>query len=107
MNPVFLSHFLDENTPIYGGIPDTISFSSISSINQGDTANSLKIGFPNHVGTHLDFPFHFNNNGKNSSDYSADFWIFRKVINELCKANCVEYIIMVYNINRIFMTRFE
>jgi len=79
MNPVFLSHFLDENTPIYGGIPDTISFSSISSINQGDTANSLKIGFPNHVGTHLDFPFHFNNNGKNSSDYSADFWIFRKV----------------------------
>lgn len=79
MNPMFLSHFIDENTPTYGGILDTISFSSISSINQGDTANSLKIRFPNHVGTHLDFPFHFNNNGKSSSDYSADFWIFRNV----------------------------
>ena len=79
MNPMFLSHFLDENTPVYGGITDTISFCSASSIIQGDTANSLRIRFPNHVGTHLDFPFHFNNNGKNSSDYGADFWIFRKV----------------------------
>jgi arylformamidase len=79
MKPIFLSYFLDENTPIYGGIPDTISFSSITSISEGDTANSLKIDFPNHVGTHVDFPFHFDNNGKNSSDYSADFWVFEKV----------------------------
>lgn len=79
MEPIFLSYFLDENSPIYGGIPNTISFSSITSISEGDTANSLKIEFPNHVGTHVDFPFHFDNNGKNSSDYNADFWVFEKV----------------------------
>jgi len=79
MKPIFLSYFLEESTPVYGGIPDTISFSTTSSISQGDTANSLKISLPNHAGTHLDFPFHFNNNGKSSSDYSAGFWIFNRV----------------------------
>ena len=79
MKPIFLSHFLEESTPVYGGIPDTISLSRISSISKGDTANSSKISLPIHAGTHLDFPFHFNNNGKSSSDYPADFWIFNRV----------------------------
>ena len=32
--------------------------------------------FHNHSGTHIDFPNHFLENGKFSSDYEADFWIF-------------------------------
>lgn len=79
MEPLYLSFFLEENTPLYGGSKNMISFQPISSISNGDNANSLKIEFPNHAGTHLDFPFHFSNEGKKSSDYPASFWIFNKI----------------------------
>lgn len=75
----FLSYFIDNNTPVYGGYENQIHISKKSSINNGDTANSLNIVINNHVGTHIDFPFHFSNNGKKSSDYDASFWIFNKV----------------------------
>ena len=75
----FLSHFIDNETPVYGGYENQIKISKKSSIKNGDTANSLSIVMNNHIGTHIDFPFHFSNNGKKSSDYDASFWIFNKV----------------------------
>jgi len=79
MELLYLSYFLEESTPVYGGIQNSISFSQCSSIKNGDTANNLILSFPNHVGTHLDFLFHFSNEGKKCSDYPASFWIFDKV----------------------------
>lgn len=79
MNPVYLSYFIDEATPVYGGLKETISITQSSSIQQGKTSNNLKITMPNHAGTHIDFPFHFNDSGKKSSDYSPEFWVFNKV----------------------------
>ena len=79
VKPTFLSHFIDENTPVCGGTQNTISFNRVSSISQGDSANSSRISLPYHAGTHLDFPFHFNDTGKSSSDFPAEFWIFNKV----------------------------
>lgn len=79
MKPVYLSYFIKESTPVYGGLKETISIEQSSSILNGSTSNNLKITIPNHIGTHIDFPFHFNNSGKKSSDYSAVFWIFNKV----------------------------
>lgn len=79
MEPSYLSYFIEESTPVYGGKHNTISLNQNSSIENGDTTNSLKINFQNHVGTHLDFPFHFSNDGKTCSDYPASFWIFDKV----------------------------
>ena len=79
MGASYLSHFIEESTPVYGGLKKTISLNHISSISNGDTANSRKISFPNHVGTHIDFPNHFGNNGKKCSDYPASFWIFNMV----------------------------
>jgi arylformamidase len=79
MNPVYLSYFIDELTPVYGGLKNTILIEQTSSIQQGKTSNNLKITIPNHVGTHIDFPFHFNDSKKNSCDYSPEFWVFNKV----------------------------
>ena len=79
MDPSYLSHFIEESTPVYGGLKNTISINQSSSIEKGATANSMKISFPNHIGTHIDFPFHFSNDGKNCSDYPASFWILNKV----------------------------
>ena len=76
---LFLSHFLNENTPLYGGEMNLIKFEKIRSISKGDNSNNLKLSFPTHVSTHIDFPFHFDNNGKKCNDYSASSWIFNKV----------------------------
>lgn len=79
MEPLYLSYFLEENTPLYGGKLNSISFTPISSIQNGDTSNNLSLAFPNHAGTHIDFPYHFSNEGKRCRDYPASFWIFDKV----------------------------
>lgn len=74
-NYQYLSYYLDSKTPIYGGNVG-IEIVKINDISKGDTANTKRISLHNHSGTHIDFPNHFLENGKFSSDYSADFWIF-------------------------------
>ena len=72
----YLSYFLDDKTPIYGG-DSGIDIIKLNDISKGDTANTKRISFHNHSGTHIDFPNHFLENGKFSSNYDADFWIFK------------------------------
>jgi kynurenine formamidase len=76
---IFLSHFINVNTPVYGGDTDAINVEKIRSISKGDTSNNLKLSFPGHVNTHIDFPYHFDDNGKKSNDYDPINWIFNKV----------------------------
>ena len=79
MNPIFLSYFLEESTPTYGGTEGTIIIERIRAISAGDTSNNLNLSFPNHVCTHIDFPYHFDDNGKTINDYPASFWLFNKI----------------------------
>jgi arylformamidase len=75
---IYLSYFLDENTPLYGGekgikmVPDR-------AIKNGDTANTKRVTLHNHSGTHIDFPNHFFDDGKVAQDYAASFWVFNHV----------------------------
>lgn len=71
----YLSYFLDDRTPLYGG-KKGISINKIDDISKGDTANTKKISMHNHSGTHIDFPNHFFDDGKVSSDYDPNFWVF-------------------------------
>lgn len=71
----YLSYFLNPKTPLYGG-GKGIEITINDSILKGDTANTKILKFHNHSGTHIDFPNHFIEDGKKSSDYNADFWIF-------------------------------
>lgn len=75
----YLSYFLETDMPAYGGEEGQIKFTEIRSIAKGDTTNNLKFEFINHIGTHIDFPRHFSNEGKTCSDYPASFWVFEKV----------------------------
>lgn len=79
MNPIYLSHFLSESTPSYGGEEGVIHFEQIRSIKRGDPSNNLRLVFPNHIGTHIDFPYHFDDLGKKCEDYAPSFWIFNKI----------------------------
>jgi kynurenine formamidase len=87
---IYLSFFLNEDTPAYGGEKGSILFDRIKSIAKGDTSNNLKLTFPNHIGTHIDFPFHFDLNGKKSNDYPADFWVFNNVGFIQCNVDLIE-----------------
>ena len=75
--PIYLSHPISNDTPLYGGAKD-IKISPGSSIKAGDTANTLNLSFPNHSGTHIDVPYHFFEDGKKLTDYDASFWIFNE-----------------------------
>ena len=83
---IYLSHYLNDQTPLYGGVKE-ITISKSTSINDGNTANTLHISIPNHAGTHIDVPKHFFNEGKSLSDYPATFWYFQKpqLIDVSCK----------------------
>ena len=84
----YLSHFLNKYTPLYGNCKENLSIEKATCISSGAVANSLNISFNSHVGTHIDFPKHFDDNGPYSNDYSADFWKFQHI--ELIELPCQE-----------------
>ena len=74
-----MSHPLDENTPTYGG-RDSLKISPNSKIVNGVGANTSSLLFSNnHMGTHMDTPFHFCDNGKKTLQYKAEEFFFTKV----------------------------
>lgn len=85
---IYLSYFLNKSTPLYGGSVG-IEIIKDRDISAGDSANTKFLKLHNHSGTHIDFPNHFILNGKKSSDYKADFWIFKNpyVLNIPCEEN--------------------
>lgn len=72
---IFLSHILDADTPSYGG-KERFEIECISDIKLGAVSNHSKITTSVHVGTHLDFPAHFFENGQCAETYEADFFVF-------------------------------
>lgn len=72
---VYLSYPLSQKTPAYGG-GDTIKIRQEKSIEMGNSCNTSYWSLPNHLGTHIDFPRHFLQDGKTLRDYNPDFWIF-------------------------------
>ncbi len=76
---IFLSYFIDELTPAYGGEKGAFKIQNISSIENGDRTNNSKIFFNSHIGTHIDFPLHFYKDGKSINDYDAAFWVFSNI----------------------------
>ena len=72
---IWLSHGLGTETPAYGGGQGLVR-QSISSIQRGDTANSVSISLPNHLGTHVDVPRHFFDHGRDLLSYPAEEWVF-------------------------------
>jgi arylformamidase len=75
---ISLSHLINEDTPVYGNKGGFIR-KKLSSIRNGDSANSEYWEFNNHLGTHIDFPKHFCDDGKSSSDYATSFFWTNKV----------------------------
>ncbi len=74
-NWIFLSHQLNAATPTYGD-RGGFKLDSASRIADGATSNSMLLVLPNHVGTHIDCPRHFFDDGHTVTDVPASQWVF-------------------------------
>jgi len=74
----FLSYFINKKSPLYGG-EQSIHIEKKKQISKGDSSNTEYLKFPNHTGTHIDFPYHFSDSGKTINDYLPAFWKFDQV----------------------------
>ena len=75
----FLSYSLDISTPTYGNRSKFL-IEKKSDISKGDVANDSFISITVHIGTHIDMPYHFYDDGQTIEDFDVNFWIFRKVL---------------------------
>jgi kynurenine formamidase len=74
-----LSHTISQSTPGYGN-RDRVFIRDNSSILKGDTANSTCWVFSNnHIGTHIDSPFHFCQDGKKTFEIPLEEYFYKKV----------------------------
>jgi len=75
---IYLSYPLSEKTPLYGGEKGVTLFQDRKQ-SEGASCNTMNWSFPNHAGTHIDAPYHFDSSGKQLCDYPPEFWIFDTV----------------------------
>jgi len=75
----YLSYILDKDTPTYGN-RNKFEIERKSDISKGDVANDSSISTTVHIGTHIDMPYHFYEEGQTIEDFNADFWIFKKTL---------------------------
>lgn len=73
---VLLSHKLSMETPAYAKGPGLV-LKPLKQITKGDSSNSYIIEMPNHLGTHVDAPRHFDLSGRSIAEYSIESLIFR------------------------------
>ncbi|MFQ5950579.1 MAG: cyclase family protein, partial [Candidatus Geothermarchaeales archaeon] len=72
---VLLSHRLGVDTPAFAGGP-SLTISPIKQMDKGGSSNSYRLAFPNHLGTHIDAPQHFDPSGKPLSAYDLEDFVF-------------------------------
>ncbi len=72
---IYLSHFINKETPTYGN-RNVVNLLKKSDMDKGDVANETHIQSTLHVGTHIDFPYHFYKDGQTLEDFPVDFWFF-------------------------------
>ena len=79
ITPIWLSHVLSMNTPVYGnGVG--LRVESDKKIECGDACNTVSLSLSNHLGSHVDSPQHFITNGATTESYQPDEWIFNKIL---------------------------
>ena len=76
---VYLSYVLDENTPTYGN-RNKFLIEKKSNISKGDVANDSSITTTVHMGTHIDMPYHFFDNGQTIEDFDVEYFKFDNVL---------------------------
>ena len=72
---IWLSHILDDSTPLYGGSKG-FRITLDKSMAAGDSCTTSILALPSHAGTHVDAPLHFLENAKSVEKYAPEAWFF-------------------------------
>jgi len=75
----YLSYLLDVNTPTYGNRNKFVCEKK-SDISQGDVANDSTITTTVHIGTHIDMPYHFFEEGQTIEDFDVNYFSSAKIL---------------------------
>ena len=76
---IYLSYILDDNTPTYGNRNKFICEKK-SDISKGDVANDSIIKTTVHIGTHIDMPYHFFEDGQTIENFDVDYFRFTNIL---------------------------
>lgn len=79
MNSIYLSYILNHNTPTYGN-RNRFVCEKKSDISKNDIANDSFMSTTVHIGTHIDMPYHFFEDGQTIEKFDADFFRFDHVL---------------------------
>lgn len=101
---IYLSHSLNNDTPTFGN-RTRVAVSKLKSKAEGSTVNESMINLPLHSGTHIDFPYHFFNDGTKHERFDPEFWFFKKTLLVEIEQN--ELIIETQLIDKLDMVDFK
>lgn len=76
---LYLSYILYDDTPTYGNRNQFICEKK-SDISKGDVANDSSIATTVHIGTHIDMPYHFFEDGQTIEDFNIDYFRFDNIL---------------------------
>jgi kynurenine formamidase len=76
---VYLSYILDDNTPSYGNRNKFVATKK-SDILKGDIANDTTIETTVHIGTHIDMPYHFFEDGQTIEAFDCGYFSFENIL---------------------------
>lgn len=97
-NWIFLSYELNTALSSYGN-GQRIDVNRVNSIENGNSSNNSLINIPSHFGTHIDYPYHFSDEGLNGSSFTADSFVFNHVrIIDISKEPIQDYLIRNANL---------
>ncbi|MGM7724542.1 arylformamidase [Metabacillus sp. Hm71] len=83
-----ISQPLDEKVPVWPG--DTpFSNKLITNIEESGSVNVGQINMSTHTGTHIDAPFHFDNEGKKVIDLDVNIYIGKAKVIHLPNISCI------------------
>ncbi len=74
---IWLSHVIDNETPLFGGQKEGIRILAENAISAGDPCNTSIITMPAHAGTHVDAPRHFLATGQTIDNLPVETWLFQ------------------------------
>jgi arylformamidase len=76
---IYLSHVLSDQSPGFGGV-SAFAKERVRKISDGSSSNSETWTLSNHIGTHIDAPRHFSDDGVCIDHFSADDWVFKRTL---------------------------
>lgn len=95
---LFLSYELSPKLSSYGN-GQRIIIESLNKIKKGKSCNTTLLKIPSHVGTHIDYPYHFSESGTGGSSYEAREFVFKNVrLIEIYNEGITDFLIRPCNI---------